>query len=115
MKIAQAYRCKRMALGMTQSEMGKLLGVSGGTISRFENGEELSPLVFTTIRTGVEDYIRSLPRDQYIRVRLVEHALELEYMNDREKIITLNHMSIHCNKSALDLLQETKDVGEAQS
>ena len=115
MKLADAYKCKRTALGMTQTELGKLFGVSGGTISRFENGEELSPVVFNTIRMGVEDYIRSLPRDRYIRVRLIEHALELEYMNAQEKIITLNHMAIHCNKSALDLLQEARNKEGAQS
>ena len=43
MKLCDAYKCKRLALGMTQAEFGEIAGVAGTVISKFERGEELSP------------------------------------------------------------------------
>ncbi len=110
MRICDSYKCKRLALWMTQKEFGELIGVGGGTISRFENGEELSTAVFNSIRYGVEDYIKGFSRDKYIETRILENALALQYLNDQEKLLVLNHMLIHIGKLNMDILKgETQE------
>lgn len=107
MKLCLAYRCKREALGLTQAEFGKLVGVSSATISKFERGEELSPVVFNAIKNGVEEHIRMFDRERYIEVRILENALALQYLTTKEeKMLTLAHMNIHCSKLITDLLRE---------
>lgn len=106
MKISDAIRCKRLALNMTQAELAKLLGVSAASISKFEKGEELSPLLYNTIRQGVDNYIKTFNPDKYIETRILEAAFCLEYKKGEEKLVTLNHMAIHINKLALETLKE---------
>lgn len=106
MKISDAIKCKRLALNMTQAELAKLLGVSSATISKFEKGEELSPVMYNTIRQGVDNYIRTFEPTKYIETRILEAAFCLEYKTGEERLITLNHMAIHINKLALETLKE---------
>ena len=105
MRICDSYKCKRMALGWTQADIARLVGVSSGTISRFENGEELSESVFNSIRYGIENYIQSLSREEYLQTRLLEEVLSLRYQNQQEQLYTLQHMSIHSSKLAMDILR----------
>lgn len=114
MKLCDAYKCKRLALGLTQAEIANIIGVSNGTISRFENGELLSEAVFNSIRYGIENYFRSLSRDEYMERRLLEAAYALMYQSDEEKLLTLNHMAIHIGKLNMDLLRKVYK-GEAES
>jgi transcriptional regulator with XRE-family HTH domain len=105
MKLCEAYKCKRLALGMTQEEFGKVLGVPGTTISKFELGGEVSLPVFNCIKYGVENYIKSLDRDTYMETRLLESALCLKYLKGEDKLLTLNHMAVHIGKLNLELLK----------
>ena len=105
MKICDAIRCKRLALNMNQTELAKILGVSTASISKFERGEELSPLIYNTIRHGVDNYIKTFEPEKYIETRILEAAFSLEYKSGEERLITLNHMAIHINKLALETLK----------
>lgn len=109
MRIYEAYKCKREALGMTQAEFGKIIGVDGNTISRFENGYEVSELTFNAIKLGIENYIKSLDSDTYIKTRILEAALYLRYENDMEKLKTLAHMTTHAGKLQMSILKVMKD------
>lgn len=109
MKICEVYKCKRLALGMTQAEFANLVGVSGGTISRFELGEQLSPAIFNAIRFGVENYIRQFERQQYLQIRILEEAYKLQYEPEAEKTKTLAHLMIHVSKLELDLLNPNNE------
>ena len=105
MKLCDSYRCKRLALGMSQGELGELIGVTQNTISRFESGEEVSKPVFNAIRLGVENYITNLEREKYLRTRILEAVYSLEYQSEQEQLKTLSHMQVHMGKLSLDLLQ----------
>lgn len=109
MKLCESYKCKRLALGMTQAELAEIVGVSTITLSRFEKGEELSTRTFECIRRGVEDYIRSLEPNVYIETRLIEAALGLRYQRDDEKPYILSHMIIHAGKLNCNLLRMQKE------
>jgi transcriptional regulator with XRE-family HTH domain len=110
--MCDSIKCKRQALGMTQAELGTLLGVSAASISKFEKGEELSKTVFTTIRYGVDNYIKTLSTEKYIQVRILESAYSLDYISDEEKILTLNHLAIHANKLALTQMKKMSGNSE---
>lgn len=109
MKIYEAYKCKREALGMTQTEFGKIIGVDGNTISRFENGHEVSAPIFNCIKLGIENYIKNLDSESYIKTRILEAALYLQYENDMEKLKTLAHMVTHAGKLQMSILKGMDD------
>jgi transcriptional regulator with XRE-family HTH domain len=109
MKIGEQYKCKRLALGMTQADFADLCGVSSATISKFERGEFLSQEVYNTIKETVERYIRSLDADTYYEIRIVEAALSLQYKNRDQKLRTLSHLMVHVGKLNMDLLRDAKE------
>ena len=112
MKMCERFKCKRLALGLTQSELGKLLGVSRTTISNFENGEEMSQETFEKITNGLEEYITSFDPDTYTRIRILQEAYQIRYeTNTKYLALTLNHISIHANKMCMDIIRN--DEGEA--
>lgn len=114
MKIGEQYKCKRLALGMTQAEIAKMCGVSGGTISRFERGEFLSQDVYLQIKRSVEGYIRSMDPDTYYTIRILEAAYSLEYKNRDQKLRTLSHMITHVGKLSMDLLRDVEQDEEEE-
>ena len=106
MRIGEQYKCKRLALGMTQADFADLCDVSSTTISKFERGEFLSQEVYLRIKETVERYIRGLDPDQYYYIRIVEAALSLQYKDREQALNTLSHMLIHVGKLQMDLLRE---------
>ena len=110
MRLCESYRCKRLALDLTQAELAKMVGVSTGTISRFEAGEELSEAVFNKIRFCIDTYMKSLDREKYIETRILEGAYGLQIETDREKrMLIVSHMMIHAGKLNMDLLKMRED------
>lgn len=106
MKIGEQYKCKRLALGMTQADIADLCEVSTATVSKFERGEFLSQETYCKIKDTVEKYIRGLDPDQYYYIRIIENALSLEYKNRDQTLRTLSHMMVHIGKLQMDLLRE---------
>lgn len=109
MKIGEQYKCKRMALGMTQADFADLCDVSTATISKFERGEHLSQEVYIRIKDTVERYIRGLDCESYYYIRILENVLSLQSKTTAEKLHTLNHMLVHIGKLNMSLLKEEND------
>lgn len=109
MKICDMYRCKRVALGLTQKELAQIVGVSVNTIVRFEAGERMSESVFNDIRNAVEGYFKGLNRDEYFERRIFEGIYSLKYQTALEKIRTLNHMTVHIAKLVTDLVNDLEN------
>lgn len=106
MRLCEAYKFKRQALGMTQAEVAQLCHVSAATISKFEKGDELSPTVFNNIKYGIESHIRNLEPNDYMRIRLIENALSLFDRTSEDQIFVLQHMMVHAGKLSMNLLRE---------
>ena len=98
MKLKDSYICKRLALGMTQREFAAIADVSEGIISLFERGEYIGPIDLAKIKQNVETYIRSFDRKKYLRTRINEETLMLEYEPEEEHAKTLSHLMIHVSK-----------------
>lgn len=68
MKLCESIRKKRELLGMSQDQFAAEVGVSGGTISNFENGAEVSEHVFKSIKyamTAIENRLSPEELDKY--------------------------------------------------
>ena len=98
MNIYECYKCKRLALGMSQQEFAAIAEVTEGDISLFERGERVNPIVFAKIKYNVENYIRSFDRKKYLTTRIIEETMMLQYESEDEKLHTLSHMMIHVSK-----------------
>lgn len=98
MNIYDCYKCKRLALGMTQQEFAAIAEVDEGIISLFERGERINPVAFEKIKWNVENYIRSFERNKYLTTRIIEETMMLQYESEDEKLKTLSHMMIHVSK-----------------
>ena len=88
MKKYEVIKCKRLAMGMTQSEFGEEVGVTGNTISRFESGEEMTPLVYKSILYGMDRLTKSLRYEDYVTFQIVYRALMLKDIPEDEKLKT---------------------------
>lgn len=98
MKINEQYRCKRLALGMTQLEFAAIAGVDEGIYSLFERGEFLPKWQYEKIKYEIEAYIRSFDRKKYLTTRIIEETLLLQNEDEEEHRKTLSHLMIHVAK-----------------
>lgn len=107
MKMHETIRCKRLALGLSQAEFGEIVGLSGATISTFENGKDVSKQVFNTIKYGLERHINTLSTEEYQEMLLVSMAYGLAYESDQEKLKTLQYMTMAIGKLGVGLMKKT--------
>ena len=98
MTIREQYKCKRMALGMTQKEFAAIAEVDEGIISLFERGEYVNPIMCNKITYNVEQYIRSFDRKKYLTTRIIEETLMLQVEDEADHRRTLSHLQIHVAK-----------------
>ena len=98
MTIREQYKCKRLALGMTQKEFAAIAGVDEGIISLFENGGYVLPMDFEKIKYNIENYIRAFPREKYLSTRIIEEALAFQIEPQEEHQHTIAHLMIHAAK-----------------
>ena len=103
MRLCEMIKYKRQALGMSQAEFGNFIGVHQNTISKFENGEVMLDTTFNKIKTGVDDYLASLNRDEYLTVQIKWRALALDEMSDEEKLLTLQNITLNVTKLSIEI------------
>lgn len=65
LKPNEMLRIKREALGMTQAEFGAVVGCTAGTISGFEQGKEVTELVFKGINWAIKDLESKLTPEEF--------------------------------------------------
>lgn len=98
MTIIEQYRCKRLALGMTQKEFAAIADVDEGMISLFERGERIDPISYSKIKYNIENYIRNFDRKKYLTTRIIEETLMMQIEPEEEHQKTLSHLMIHVAK-----------------
>lgn len=96
MKKFEVNTKKRLAMGLTQNEVGKRAAVTGSTIARYESGAEISEAVRRTIEATYDDIFRSLPQMEQAKIRLAANALLLlEATSYVDKVDCLNTILIN--------------------
>ena len=109
MKRCKVYETRRKALGLTQTEVGKLAGVSGSAVSNFELGMEVSTPVYKSIIWAIDSEMRKLDKQRYIEVNLKALVYQLEYETDMEKMVTLTYISMNAAKLQLELFKSESE------
>jgi transcriptional regulator with XRE-family HTH domain len=102
--MREQYRCKRLALGMSQREFAAIAQVDEGIISLFERGEYIDSIAYAKIKYNVENYIRSLKRDKYLTTRIIEETMMLQIEPEEDHHKTLSHLMIHVAKLNMDMV-----------
>lgn len=105
MRMYKVLTSKRKALGLTQSEIGELAGVTNSTVSNFEAGEEVSIPVFNSIKMAIENQFAALDRLAYMEAMLKMHTIQLGDLEGEERILCLGYISIYSNKLQMELLR----------
>lgn len=77
MRKFQVNTKRRMAMGLTQAEVGAKASVTGSTIARYENGYELTEVVVRSIEWAYDELFRALPKTEQAKVRIASNALLL--------------------------------------
>jgi transcriptional regulator with XRE-family HTH domain len=107
MKMYKIVMTKRKALGLTQTELANLAGVSDATISNFELGKEVSIPVFNSIKMAIDNEFNKLDKLEYLEAMLTAHNMQLfEMDNTDEKLRCLSYMITYIGKMQLELLRD---------
>lgn len=70
----RVLRAKRYAMGYTQAEFGKLVGVAGSTISLVENDQEVKETTIKAIKSVIRDF-----EDRLSGTALANYKLAVQY------------------------------------
>lgn len=108
MRMYKILASKRKALGLTQTEIGKIAGVSASVVSNLEAGEEVSVPVFNSIKWALDNQFAALDRLEYMEAMLKMHTIQLGDMEGDERILCLGYISIYSNKLQMELLRVDK-------
>lgn len=110
MTLREHYKCKRLALGMTQREFAAIAEVDEGVISLFERGEYVNPIMYSKIKYNVENYIRNLDRKKYLTTRIIEETLMLQNEPEEEHQHTISHLMIHVAKLNMEMVNPKEEI-----
>lgn len=106
MKYCYQVKCTRLGLGLTQKEFAEILGMSNTTLSKFEDGQEISSSLFKSIKYEIDNYLNRLPREKLLEARIKTQVYSLEYETKEEKRVTLNYIAINVAKLGLLLTEK---------
>ena len=99
-------KTRRMALGLSQKELGELAGVSAATISKYENGEEISKPYEQQIRRAIDGRFNALTSEEWKYVTLKAQVFQLnEETTSADKLLTIAYMQKNLSNIQIDLLK----------
>ena len=99
-------KTRRMALGLSQKELGEMAGVSAATISKYENGEEISKPYEQQIRRAIEDQFNALNKEEWMYVSLKAQVFQLnEETTSGDKLLTIAYMQKNLSNIQIDLVK----------
>lgn len=111
LKPNEVCRIKREALGLTQAEFGALVGCTGGSISAYESGKEVSELVYKGISWALKDAETKLSPSEFNDYKLrVGCECAINEPNDKLKMVKLHTLMFNTLKYLQYL--EQKERGE---
>lgn len=94
MKMYEVVKCKRQALGWSQTQLAEFVGVSPSTVSNYENGEYVSVSVDKNFKYSIDEYINRMSDIDRYQTILVANCLGLQYQSLQERLRTLSYILI---------------------
>jgi transcriptional regulator with XRE-family HTH domain len=109
LKFYEMSKIKREALGLTQAEFGEKAGVTGSTISKFEQGEFTTDLVTNAIKYAFGQIEQKLTPDELgaYKLRVAVESLIGE-TDDDNRIMKLNTVVFAATKWQDEILKKKR-------
>jgi transcriptional regulator with XRE-family HTH domain len=85
LKLSETCKIKRQAMGLTQAEFAKKVGVTSGTISNFECGFEVSDVIVKNIRFTLRD-LESKLTDEELGPYKLRVSVEMAILEQDDKL-----------------------------
>lgn len=109
MRYCDVFKCKRLATGLTQQDVAEMVGVSSATISKFEQGEDVTTVVFNGIRNAMDNYLNSLDKIDYLSAQIKSQVLMLDYQSERDQLKSLNYITMNIGRYGIELHKKVKE------
>ena len=108
-KFNEMAKIKREALGLTQAEFGEKAGVTGSTISKFEQGEWTTELVANAIKYAFGQLENNLTSDELgaYKLRVAVESLISE-TDEENKLMKLNTVVFAATKWQDEILKKRR-------
>ena len=111
LKPYEVCKIKREALGLTQAELASYVGCTGGSISMYESGKEVSELVYKGIGWALKDLESKLSPEKFNDYKLrVGANCVISEPNDKLKVTKIHNLMFNCLKYLQYL--EAKERGD---
>ena len=95
---------RRETLGMTQAQLAEVAGISAATISKHENGEEISKLHYMALNAALKEIESEMSKDQYADYFLILKAKMVREETDPEqKSVRIHDLLYAVSKSLYEL------------
>ena len=111
LRLHESVRIKREAMNLNQKEFAALVGVTAGTISNFETGNEVSELVIKCVKHTIAELEAKMSGDELGMYKL-RCAVEMacEEPDDNAKLEKLNNLMFAATHYTKYLLDKRKGV-----
>lgn len=111
LKPAEVCKIKREAMHLTQAELAQRVGCTGGTISSYESGKEVSELAYKGISWALKDLESKLTPEEFNDYKLrIGCECAIAEKNDKLKVVKLHNLMFNVLKYLQYL--EAKERGE---
>lgn len=82
----KVIKIKREALHLSQNDFGELVGVTGSTISAFEQGKTVSEVIVKQIKSTMKELEDTLSKEEYYSYRIVTESNMLIHETNQDQI-----------------------------
>lgn len=109
MKKQDVLRNRRLSLNLSQADIAAMIGVSNGSISNVENGQDVSYPILLAYEQALEKRIQALDERERRERKIVEMAFSvLDTTDDEDESTTLDYILIEIGRLSVLLDKKRK-------
>lgn len=109
MKKQDVLRNRRLSLNLSQADIAAMIGVSNGSISNVENGQDVSYPILLAYEQALEKRIQALDERERRERKIVEMAFSvLDTTDDEDESTTLDYVLIEIGRLSVLLDKKRK-------
>lgn len=108
MKKKDVLRNRRLSLNLSQTDIAAMIGVSNGSISNVENGQDVSYPILLAYEQALDKRIQALDERERRERKIIEMAFSvLDTTDDDDEAMTLDYILIEIGRLSV-LLDKKK-------
>lgn len=109
MKKKDILRNRRLSLNLSQGDVASMIGVSNGSISNVENGQDVSYPILLAYEQALDKRIQALDERERRERKIVEMAYSiLDTTDDEDESTTLDYILIEIGRLSILLDKKKK-------